>query len=238
MLARITKSLKRSRLVAVGFIHYFRDPSPGKGWGGPFNGQTFRRRIFDALMELDFAAIVETGTYLGTTTEYFAATGLPVLTVEGHPKCYGFVRARFLRKRNVSPKLGDSRFHLRRILSGLSAETRQKPLFFYLDAHWEGDLPLAEELQLILASCAQPIIMIDDFEVADDPGYGYDKYGKGKKLEREYIEPFITGDGLSLFYPAASSSDETGKKRGCAILVRQADKQRLMAISELRPAGA
>jgi hypothetical protein len=236
MLANLINSLKRSRLIAVGFIRYFRDASGRNAWGGPFNGQAFRRRIFDALMELNFAAIVETGTHLGTTTETFAATGLPVFTVEAQPKFYGFVRARFLRKPNVSPRLGDSRFHLRRILSGLDAEMRQKPLFFYLDAHWEKDLPLAEELQIILANCAQPVIMIDDFAVADDPGYGFDKYGNGKRLERAYIEPFLAGDGLALFYPAVSSAEETGKKRGCAILVRQADEQRLMSIAELRPA--
>jgi hypothetical protein len=238
MLATIKRSIRRSRLIAAGFLRYYRDASPGGGWGGPFNGQTFRRKIFDALLKMDFAAILETGTYLGTTTEYFAATGLPVFTVEGHPKCYGFVRARFLRSPNVSPSLGDSRFHLRRILAGLGTEACKKPLFFYLDAHWKDDLPLAEELGIILERCAQPVIMIDDFEVAGDAGYGYDKYGKGKKLEREYIEPFIVRDGLSLFYPAVPSSEETGKKRGCAILVRQGAREQLMSIAELRPAIA
>lgn len=238
MLATVKRSVKRSRLMAAGFIHYYRDASPGGGWGGPFNGQAFRCRIFNALLGMDFAAILETGSYLGTTTEYFAATGLPVFTVEGHPKCYGFVRARFLRKRNVSPYLGDSRFHLRRILAAMSSQTREKPLFFYLDAHWKNDLPLAEELEIILGSCAQPVIMIDDFEVAADPGYGYDKYGVGKKLEREYIEPFILRDGLSLFYPMAPSAEETGAKRGCAILVRAPAQPRLLAMPELRLAAA
>jgi hypothetical protein len=79
--------------------------------------------------------------------------------------------------------------------------------------------------------------MIDDFEVPDDRGYRFDRYGEGKSLIRSYIEPFISRDNLSLFYPAAPSADESGAKRGCAILVRADKREKMMAIAQLRLAS-
>jgi hypothetical protein len=232
-------STKRAFNIVGGFIDYIRDSSRGRKWS-PFNGQAKRRQIFDALSAQHFAAIVETGTYLGTTTQYFAETGLPVFSVEGHARRYGFVKARFLRFRNVSLSLGDTRSQLRKILVKLGPEICRKPIFFYLDAHWKKDLPLAGELDIVLQFCAQPTIMIDDFEVADDAGYGFDNYGPGQALIREYIEPFIIRDKLSLFYPSARSSEETGFKRGCVVLARQSAQEGLARLPQLRlaPAGS
>src|ERR1044071_6042785 len=105
------KKVKRAFVIAKGFIDYIRDPAAGRKWA-PFNGQARRREIFDALRGQNFAAILETGTYLGTTTQYFAETELPVISIEGNSRRYGFVKARFLRFRNVSLRLGDSRAQL------------------------------------------------------------------------------------------------------------------------------
>ena len=222
---------------AKGFFDYYRFPELRKAWGGPFNGQKHRQNIFAALKAFDFSAIMETGSFRGTTTELFARTGLPVFSCEGHPRIYGFARARLLGFRNVSLGFGDSRLQLRKILAELGPAGCGKPIFFYLDAHWQMDLPLAEELEIVLEACAQPVIMIDDFEVPDDRGYRFDRYGEGKSLIRSYIEPFISRDNLSLFYPAAPSADESGAKRGCAILVRADKREKMMAIAQLRLAS-
>jgi len=231
------RSIKRAYNIARGCIDYIRGATIGKKLR-PFNGQTCRRQIFDALKSQNFAAIIETGTHLGATTQYFAETGLPLISVEGHPRRYGYVKMRFRRLRNVSLRLGDSRYHLRNILAELGPELCQKPLFFYLDAHWYNDLPLAGELSIILKACVQPTIMIDDFQVIDDPGYGFDDYGEDKALIRAYIEPFIVRNNLCLFYPAAPSSDETGAKRGCAVLVREEAKEQVSVLPQLRLAPA
>ena len=58
---------------------------------------------------------------------------------------------------------------------------REQTLFIYLDAHWEEDLPLAEELAVIARATTRCIVMIDDFQVPGD-GYAYDNYGPGKAL--------------------------------------------------------
>jgi hypothetical protein len=216
----------------VGYLDYYRFPERRGTWGGPFNGQEFRQALFQQLIQTVMpAAIVETGTYLGTTTELFAGTGLPVFTIEGHARNYGFARARLRRYRNVALCYGDSRTQLKRLFDGPLASFGNKNLFCYLDAHWNDDLPLAEELDIIFSRSQSVIVMIDDFQVPGDSGYSYDDYGPGKVLNSEYINPAVQCYGLALFLPATPSREETGARRGCAVLCREA---MLDAISLLR----
>jgi hypothetical protein len=55
---------------------------------------------------------------------------------------------------------------------------RDSPLFFYLDAHWNEDLPLAEEIDLIFSRSPCAVVMIDDFEVPGDPGFRRRRLGR------------------------------------------------------------
>lgn len=81
----------------LGRLDFFRHRGMQYSWGGPFNGQKFRQRIFfDLLYYFPIKAIVETGTFHGTTTALFAATSLPVYTVEIHPRCFSYAKMRFL----------------------------------------------------------------------------------------------------------------------------------------------
>jgi len=93
-----------------------------------------------------------------------AGANLPVVTIENDRRNYGFARARLRNFENVELRLGDSRFRLNEL----------PHLFAYLDAHWDADLPLAEELEIVLGWGSDAIVMIDDFQVPDDPGYGHD----------------------------------------------------------------
>ena len=90
--------------------------------------------------------------------------------------------------------------------------------FFYLDAHWEGDLPLQEEIEIILRRFPNFLIMIDDFRVPGDSGYGFDDYGPTKMLAlRDF--PFHEDRRMSVYFPTCRSEVETGTKRGCVVLV-------------------
>jgi hypothetical protein len=91
-----------------------------------------------------------------------------------------------------------------------------------LDAHWESDLPLNEELAIIFDRCSNAIVMIDDFSVPFDNGYGYDDYGDVKALVPAYIEPYVRSFQLRVFYPSTPSAEETGARRGFVVLVREA----------------
>ncbi len=210
----------RLKKTLGGMIDYYRYPGQRDKWGGPFNNQSGRQQIFkDLLHEVPFQCIVETGTFRGTTTEYLQEqSGLPVYTVEIQPRKYGFAKARFFFNKMVQVSWGDSR-------GFLQALARQDidpgaPVFFYLDAHWGADLPLNEELDIVFERWPGAIVMVDDFRVPDDDGYGYDDYGDGKILEPEYLTRARHGN-LAQFYPATPSAQETGKRRGCVVLARE-----------------
>ena len=204
----------------LGRLEFFRSPDRRNIWGGPFNGQKFRQRIFfDLLYRFPITALVETGTYHGTTTALFAATSLPVYSVESHPRYFAYSQMRFLWNRtNVHLYRNDSRSFLKDLSE--DASVSKEDVFFYLDAHWDNDLPLRDELELIFSNWVRPIVMIDDFQV---PGsdYAFDEYGPGKALDLHYLDPVVSARKISVFFPAVGSSEETGGRRGCAVLCEE-----------------
>jgi predicted O-methyltransferase YrrM len=203
----------------LGTIDFARYPDRAAAWGGPFNGQPFRQALFRALIrQLEPAAIVETGTYLGTTTEFLAETGLPVFTIEANPRRYGFARAHLWRRRNVTLLHDDSRAALRTLFNGPLRGVTNCILFFYLDAHWNYDLPLVEELDIVFAGCPTAVVMVDDFRVPGDTAYAYDDYGSGKALTDDYISTIVAKLGLVSHYPSTLGSVEGGLRRGCVVL--------------------
>jgi hypothetical protein len=234
----------------IGAIDYLTSPRRGAGWG-PFNGQTARQALFvDIIAKTQPHVIVETGTYLGITTELMSETGLPVFTIESHPRNYGFARARFWWRRNVRVLYGDSRARLDRLFEETLHPRSGLTVFFYLDAHWNDDLPLADELDIIFRRCPNAVVMVDDFEVPSDAGYGFDDYGPGKALVLSYIRPAISAHQLQAFYPstpsvadypstpmAAEALAAGSLRRGCVVLAKPACHGPILASTALlRPA--
>ena len=184
-------------------------------FGTAMNGQTARleatREIF---YKCQIKLIIETGTFRGTTTEWLAGLGAPVISIELHSPSYEFAKRRLARFANVSLKRGNSVDVLRSVLPQCDPAV---PTFIYLDAHWENYLPLREEIDLICAHLRNFIILIDDFQVPDDPGYTFDNYGPGKALTEEYLRGCKSRQ-LEKFYPAVPSAEETGSRRGWVVL--------------------
>jgi hypothetical protein len=107
----------------------------------------------------------------------------------------------------------------RQFLKGLQKSQPAADTFFvYLDAHWYDDLPLAEEVDMIGTYWHNYVIMVDDFRVPDDSGYGFDNYGPGKTLDLSVLQGAIQKHKLAVFFPAARSSEESGGKCGCVVL--------------------
>lgn len=221
--------------AAIGRFDYVFRPSLRKKWGGPMNGQAGRQRICRQIIEtIKPSAIVETGAFRGTTTEFLAGFGAPVYTVEVNAQyhAYAALRLRKLRDR-VRLTLGDSRSFLREL--ALDSTIPKDAVFFYLDAHWDEDLPLADEIATILEFWSRAVIMVDDFEVPGDE-YRYDDYGPGRALNAEYLATLGRRD-LALFYPSLPAREETGARRGCVVLCNEeTTRRRLEALDSLRPA--
>ncbi|HUS24342.1 MAG TPA: hypothetical protein VM369_05290 [Candidatus Binatia bacterium] len=229
---------KQSRLAAligeraVGVLDYYFRPGLRRRWGGGgFNGQGHRQRMFREIHErFAPAAIVETGTFRGNTTLLFAQTGLPVATAERSPRFQAFALRMLSGYPNVDLRQCDSRAFLRALAS--EKFHLDECVFFYLDAHWEKDLPLREELEIIFGHWRKPIVMIDDFQV---PGtqYRYDDYGPGMALTLDYLKP-IESLGFVAFFPSVADTEETGKTRGSVVLCRSEQAPLLEALPSLK----
>lgn len=192
-------------------------PSLRGSWGGPFNGQARRQDLVrDVVRRIGCEQIIETGTYRGTTTRFLddLEGGVPVFTVEASPRYFHYCRRRLRVRQEVTCVLGDSREALRLLKDAPGVAGRRT--FFYLDAHWERDLPLAEEVAIIAENWRESAILIDDFQVPGDPGYAFDDYGPGRALTMEYLRP---PEEWGVLYPSACSEQETGAVRGCVLLV-------------------
>jgi hypothetical protein len=194
--------------------------------------QEIVRRIFCVMNP---AAVIETGTYRGTTTEFLShLTDAAVYSVELNRRYYEYARMRFAEIGGVTLELGDSR----QFLDRLSTDPRvpKQRVFFYLDAHWEADVPLREELLIIAEHWSESVIMIDDFQVVDDEGYGFDDYGPGKRLALDYL-PLDSLGGYSCLVPQLPSAEETGFRRGCVVLAPRELEDELCRIAGLRSAS-
>ena len=220
LIARAARTVVKTILTPAGYgaLLYRLNPAVGRSWGGPFNGQRYRcLLVADLIRWLSPKAIVETGTYRGSTTEWLAAFQVPVFSCELSQEHYAFARSRLAACKNVMLFKGDSRSALKTILRGHIDEKNGQPILVYLDAHWNDDLPLLEEIDYVYGRCPSSAVVIDDFEVGDDAGYGYDDYGGGKALTLEYLRPVLQKYDLSACYPATPSGPETGARGGCLV---------------------
>ena len=100
--------------------------------------------------------------------------------------------------------------------------------------HWHADLPLPEEVDIIPRQWSRFVIMIDDFQVPDDAGYIYDRYGKGKDLTLETISDPIRMHHLGVYFPSRPSSEEPSIRRGYVVLSNEALSDQLAGIESLR----
>lgn len=189
---------RRATARLTGRLHYF-------------NGQRNRARVFEAIdARVPFQTYVETGSYLGMTTDFLARTaarrGARVHSCELDGRCYAIARRTAGRHGNVHLHHGDSVGFLTGLLPQLVASVN----FVYLDAHGRGRLPLREELAL-LRGCPNTIVMIDDFQVPADPRFGWDKYGEAE-IGLGYIADMV--DARDVHLPSYPATDEEATWRG------------------------
>ena len=193
-------------------------------YGGPMNGQTARAEIVRELIEYcGVERIIETGTFRGTTTEWFAGFDLPVLSFEVMPRFAAFSRKRLKDFPKVRIEISNSVDGLKQITDDLSKVT-----LFYLDAHWYDYLPLRDEYLLIREKFPKAVIVIDDFKVPHDALYTYDDYGPDMALTLDYMQPAFD-KAPAIFFPAVPAKYETGQRRGCTVMTTNAELAAIIA---------
>jgi predicted O-methyltransferase YrrM len=191
------------------------------GFGKPLNGQLHRQAIVRRLVEeFDPGFILETGTFAGFSTRWFAALGRDVYSVEVNPGYFHVARTRLRGLANVTLMLGDSVAGIRRV-----AEMPIERPLLYLDAHWRERVPLQEEIDAALARWDDAVIVIDDFRVPGDDGYAYDIYGGIALSSRNVQLP----DDSAVAFPSLPAIQETGARRGSIVIGRGPGAERAVA---------
>lgn len=122
--------------------------------------------IWAYLRELRLETLVETGTYLGETTEWLARTGINVISIELSSDLHRLATERLGRYRNIMLLQGDSGQLLPELIASFT-----EPVCFWLDAHFSGgetakgvtDTPILQELEAILEHPIRGhVILVDD----------------------------------------------------------------------------
>jgi hypothetical protein len=150
----------------------------------------------------------ETGTWHGETARDVARHINQVVTVEVNRPFYDIASKILTDIDNVTLKLGSSPV----VMEDTLVEN-QEGLIFFLDAHWEQDWPLLDELRVIAEKNIKPVIMIHDFYVPDEDGnarFHFDSYNT-QPLNMEYVKGALDSiygvEGYTYFYSDKVEND-------------------------------
>lgn len=163
--------------------------------GGPFGFDITTAVQIDYLIgAYGCDGVIETGCFLGDTTDYLARLypALPIVTCDVVEEHAAFTRTRLRDRPNTTVVTGDSAA----VLASLTGRF-DRPLV-YLDAHWYDRWPLADELAAIPAG----IVAVDDVDL-DHPRFGYDTYG-GQPLDIALLASLVEFDTLYVGDPFAA----------------------------------
>ena len=179
----------------------------------PFNGQAQRLKTILTIARIfDATEVIETGTFMGSSTPYLASLASnKTYTIEIDKRNVYLANRRFKKNHtdlNIDLINGDSAVEIKNILKKIDPEVSR--IIAYLDAHWLADIPTSLELSALDEWGGAWVAIIDDFKIENDLGFGFDEYngtiiGKG-------IIPDIKE--VSIFVPSHKSSLETGRRKG------------------------
>jgi predicted O-methyltransferase YrrM len=189
----------RARAALTGKLYYF-------------NGQNNRVRVFHAInRQARFENYVETGTYLGMTTDFLARMArdhaADVYSCEIDDRFFAIASRMVGSRTNVHLHHGNSVDFLR----SLSPMLLPASNFVYLDAHWYDYLPLRDELSII-KECPNSVVMIDDFKVPADERFGWDRYDDEQEICLQHIDGSF-GDN-HVYFPSYPATHEEATYRG------------------------
>jgi predicted O-methyltransferase YrrM len=176
-----------------------------------------------------FDNYLETGTHLGVTTHFLASVarkrGAVVYSCEINDDYYRIASSTVGDLTNVRLHHCNSVDFLRLLSPRVSGAVN----FVYLDAHWYEYLPLRDELSVIV-NWPNTVVMIDDFKVPFDEGFGWDRYDDEREICMSYIESSI--ESHAAFFPNYSAQEEGAVARGYCVVAMS--KSCANALDEIR----
>jgi len=181
---------------------------------GPFGNIDKKRQEIVQNIITDFKPklIVETGTLIGNTTEFFAQFSFAkVVSYEVSKFFFLIARNRLFKYSNCDLILKDS-------TEGILDNTNfSEKTLFYLDAHgYDFNLPLESELDHI-KNFDNFVILIDDFKVENNNEWKFDSYD-GFELSLDNLN--IDFDNLNIYFPNYDSSLD-GRQKGFVIITNE-----------------
>jgi predicted O-methyltransferase YrrM len=221
--------LTKSHPRLLTFARRIRAAITGKPYG--FNRQKMRVRAFHAItLAVRFDNFIETGSHIGKTTLFLTAIAkrhrAKVYSCEINDEYFEIAKATTRGAKNLQLHHEDSV----KFLSKLGPIVRKEFNFIYLDAHWYDYLPLKDELSII-STWPNSIVMIDDFKVPFDDGFGWDRYDDDREICMRYIEGAVAGKPI--FFPAYGAASEGTVARGYCVIAMSGDMGALLEKIEL-----
>lgn len=156
-----------------------------------FHGDPNYQKIVPLIIK-DFkaTAFVETGTYLGHSSEFIAIQfpALPLFTTEINDSFFDLAQQRL----SAYPQVKQFKKHTLDFLKQdlIHFDLGERPVFF-IDAQREQDWPLIEELTFIKEHYQNAILVVDDMQVPGQPQFPYDNYGGDKVCDLPHIAPIL-----------------------------------------------
>jgi len=178
---------------------------PNDDWAAFSRDSILYRQVQSFHEQHQFRCAVETGTWKGHTTVALAGIFPHVYTIEILPDRFEANKPRFQAYENITALIGESPQVLLTLVKQF-----EFPLFAFLDAHWQDNWPLRDELKILLSIRQPKLIMIHDFKV---PGrdFGYDRYG-AQECALSHIADLLPHDECK--YSFNSYAAPQSEKRG------------------------
>lgn len=195
----------------------------------PFNGDYHACQKFIELRDkYGISIAIETGSCLYGTTKWLAANFKNVMTVEVNPEFAAAGRHRISGFQNVHSFIKDSVSFINEDVADFVSSCRIEDncCIFFLDAHWEQNCPLLDEIKSIakLAETPEvyvkpPIIVIHDF-FTGDTSLGWDEYN-GKRFDLYYVQDAIrqVEKAFDCKYITEFNTESAGARRGIAYFI-------------------
>lgn len=177
--------------------------------------------IMDVLkykMKFDYPVFVETGTYAGSSSWIASGHFDKVYTCDINNDMEKERNEKFAESENIEFLLADSREALPVFFNKIGNDK----FFLFLDAHWNGQFPVLDELQIVADFGYKPFIFIHDFDCGHE-GWNYDFDSNGNKLSYDYVKEKmdliygVDGYNFEVSQESLNSPNQSGlpNKIGC-----------------------